>query len=497
MTEIYNNFDPKIAKALDKRLDPVNTIGDLPDPLVASNFLYEGIKVYVSSEGKDYRLKNISSVLQWVVADFTDLVVGTVNLTNGTTVLDLSLVTPSINLCDTVLINIIGGTSMTLQSILNFPNDDRPISFRVEAGKQVTFKHIDYDIATTGQIVLETGFDTTITGRAIGDEELILKKNGIAVCQWGAIQFMKASEWLTALLNVAIVDNLTTQDSNKALSAKQGYVLDQKINTKQQILQAGRKVQLVPGTTNTIINVIPESWVPLVFPSSPSASIATLTYLVQQATALVLTAIDNYRVVDLRSNPPQAGGNRGLWIVPPNLNPQSSASWICLDKETGYTGVAQYKYVDEGASGTYFFPRIKTDTLVGDDLFLNFNTDGAATSKVSVGFSLTGLYEISIDLTMNYSPAVGNKNLNGELYITNGVQLAANPINTGVVVKKVPGNHSSVVSSQRIAQFTVTYLLNVTAIATSSGFTFRLEESSNNWTDLSTQLGTIIIKKLK
>jgi hypothetical protein len=257
---LIDNFNPKIAKHLDQRLNPVDTFADLLDPTVAANFLYEGAHAYVKDVKKFYKVDDNGSALEWVLVDPEDLVIGTINITSSTFILDMSLVTPDIADCYAVQVNIVGsGTSATIQAITNFPTGDKLITFYIQSGKTVTFKHFDYDVATSDQIVLENGFDITVTGRDIGNESVTFKKHGVAVCQWDATQFMKASEWAQNLLSVTIYDGLDSTSTIMALSANQGKVLSDALDLKQDILFAGEKVELLPDTPTpgvTTINAV-------------------------------------------------------------------------------------------------------------------------------------------------------------------------------------------------------------------------------------------------
>jgi len=245
-TQIINNFDPRKATHIDERLSSVNAVTDLSDPTDPTNFLYEGAMVFVITENADYRVENVFGILTWVIQENASLVMGTLNILSSTTVLDMSLVTPAIGSCYAVEIIIISaGNSANIQSITNFPIDDKQITFYVENGKQVTFNHVDYDAATTDQIVLEDGFPMTLTGRTVGDESLTLKKHGVCVCQWDATQFMKASEWAQNLLSIAIYDDLDSTSTTEALSANQGRVLNEKINAKQDQLIEGTKIEIM------------------------------------------------------------------------------------------------------------------------------------------------------------------------------------------------------------------------------------------------------------
>ena len=128
--EIYNNFSPKIAQHIDSRFQTVTSVGALPDPTVAANFIYEGAIAYVSGTVNIfYKCVDNGVSLEWQPFLDDDLVIGDINITPATSVLDLSLVSPAIASCYAVRINIVGGTSATIQSITNMPGNDTPITF--------------------------------------------------------------------------------------------------------------------------------------------------------------------------------------------------------------------------------------------------------------------------------------------------------------------------------------------------------------------------------
>jgi hypothetical protein len=294
-----DNLNPKIAKHLDERLKTVSTFSSLPDPTVAANFLYVGAQAYVQDVDKYYKVIDNGSEYEWVLVNPEDLVIGTLNITSSTFVLDMSLVTPDISDCYAVQINIIGsGTSATIQAITNFPASDKLVTFYTQSGKTITFKHFDYDVATSDQIVLENGFDITISGRDIGNESVTFKKHGIAICQWDATQFMKASEWAQNLLSVAIYDGLDSTSTIMALSANQGKVLSDALALKQDILAAGEKIELLPDNPSpgiTTINAVARTWNNTLTPTAVGDITAFLTGLYSGAIST------EYRYVDLRN----------------------------------------------------------------------------------------------------------------------------------------------------------------------------------------------------
>ena len=404
--EIYNNFTPNIAQHIDARLATVTTVAGLPDPTVAANFIYEGAVAYVAGViNAHYKcVWNItSSLLEWVVYDVGDLVIGSLNITTATSTLDLSLVTPDITGCYAVLVNIVGGVSATIQSITNMPAADKQITFYVTAGQELDFVHFDYDVAASDQVVLENGFDMNIKGRIIGNESLTLKKHGTALCQWDATQFMKSTEWLQNLLNISIVDNLISTNTDKALSANQGRVLKDLVDTKQNTLTPGEKISLVPGGTPTspaVINHIARTWVNVTPISSTNIpDIPTL-----QSLLVAITGVsEEYRYVDARglgSNP-----NTGLWMLSPKKDPSLIANWIMLDAPTPVLGgTAIYRFLSRAFDlGNTNYPFIIDATsLKGVDLGVSFGASSILfpTEMNRIYFNSPGTYAIDFELSL-------------------------------------------------------------------------------------------------
>ena len=255
MTEIYDDLGLNKASRLDNRLEPVATFGNLLDPNLADNFLFEGTEVYVIDEKAFYyREETVTpGVYAWVLSSTPDLVIGNINILATTSTLDMSAVVPAIAECYAVNINIVGGgSSATIQSITNFPGSDKLLTFHVTAGQQVSFVHNNYSVATTDQVVLELGFDMTLNGRTIGSETLTLKKHDVALCQWDATQFMNASEWAQNLLSMTVIDDLLSTDGTVSLSANQGRILNNLIATKQDVLTFGNFLSLTGSTLDVV-----------------------------------------------------------------------------------------------------------------------------------------------------------------------------------------------------------------------------------------------------
>jgi hypothetical protein len=493
MTEIYDNINAKKAQNLDAKLQTVATVALLPDPTVVANFIYEGAICYVAGViDKHYKcvMNSDGTALEWVVLDPADLVIGTINITPGTSVLDLSIVSPAIALCYAVNINVVGGTSATIQSVLNMPGNDKLITFQVTTGQQIKFKHFDYDVATSNQIVMEVGFDKIIEGRTIGNESLTLKQHGVALAQWDATQFMKASEWAQNLLSIGLADNLTSTSTTTALTANQGRVLNNLVATKQNLLTAGQKIQLVPGTNPTdptVINALPRDWaawsgiVPIT-----TTNVNVLAWLVTLFTGTTLSVSEEYRFVDLRTV--AARPDMGLWMIPPGHDATLGANWIQLDAPRNESSI-KYSYNLEANMGTaltggqYYF-KMNPGSSVGTDIGVIWNTDGSTSIATTFGFSGIGIYEIEIDMELSIAQAnaanLAQYDIN--LYETNGPQLSTAPTTGGSIKirKSLPvlaPFGAGAINANRYANFKMAWVANVTTVGTSSGFTLQMNNN--------------------
>jgi hypothetical protein len=315
--ETQNNFSPKVAKHLDERLKSVPSVADLPNPNNANNFLYLGALAFVVNENCHYRCEADGTDKIWRKFDTDSLLQGVINIAPTDTNLDLDQLPLDVTKYDTIRINIVGGTFANLNTISNFP-ENQLLTFIVSVGKQVRFKHFDYDVATTNQIVLENGFDMTLSGRSIGDEALTLKKQGVALCQWDAVQFVKSSEWLMNLLSVTVLDNLESESTTASLSANQGRVLEAK---KQNKLVAGSRIILTELPTaqpfpTTRVSVEDPTWERITYEDFPgfvgfipSSVISDVVNLYSQS------ASNKYKYFDFRK--PSAGYNYGVYVLPP------------------------------------------------------------------------------------------------------------------------------------------------------------------------------------
>jgi len=487
-TEIYNNFSPKIAAHLDQRLAPVATAANLPDSTVAANFMFDGALVYVIDEKTHYKLDLTTHTWSKVVTE--DLQIGVLNILNSSTTLDLSLVSPAIELCGGVLINITGGNSATIQSFTNFPSDKK-ITFFAESGKVVNFVHTDYDVASVGQIVTEVGFNFALTGRLIGNDEVTFVKQDVAICQHSATQFMKSTQWAQNLLSIAIEDNLTSTSTSKALSVNQGRVLDGKIANKQDKLTAGKRISI----TGNVIDVAPALWKSL----SNTASSGLIDYAALQAFLTgFITTVDpiDYRYIDLTYTN-TFYPNWGVYCIPPGADPTVFGNWVKMSGEQRTVRHMSMGFRADGSLGASltankFFVRMLLNGKKGDTLMpMSFNTDGDPVYKVSAGFTSTGIYNIKGSVILKTTTAsevilptqdiLDNiAKLNLVVYVTDGVQSVALPSNTGVIVFKSnfhKGDYSLAGPDMSIG-VNFDFTMVVDTLGVDSAFCFALEENS-------------------
>jgi hypothetical protein len=432
--ETYNNLSLQKQAPLDAKLSPVETSSLLPDPNMVENFLFEGATIYVKAETANYRVEKdpLNGVnLIWVKQVTSDLVTGVINILASTTVLDLNLVSPPLSQCDSVLINISGtGTTATIFTITNFPDtpDDLKMPFFVQVGKQVTFKHTDYTSANAGQIVLEDGFDMTISGRNVGNEQLILTKDSTALVQYGAVQFIKKSEWATNILSIATVDNLTSTSINLALSANQGRILD---ITKQDILSVTDRMTL--DTITSVLDVKPYPWLRINLTGEYTGAWNGQLPAINANTPNFLASMDlgnensiwrfngphidviNNRYVDLRParglviNAPL---DHGLWVLPAGLDSTVSANWLCVDASTATMQVTYDLATEDlggsGVAGTDYYT-IKIDKNSGVGLLKNdivFDTLSSYPYSFKPTYrsaNNTTLYEIEYSMLLSMS----------------------------------------------------------------------------------------------
>jgi hypothetical protein len=426
-TEIYNNFNPKKAEALDERLITVVNKADLPDPKDTSNFLYLGAFAYVSSENKYYKVVNTSaatspdSTAKWVL--FTpELGVAQLNIIDLTNKLDLSKTDISIAEAKVVQINVFASISdepgaptriPVISKIENFPTTHK-ISFIVQTGRAVSFRHNDYDTAVNDQIVLENGFDLTLVGRDTGNELVTLENQNGKLCQFECVQFLKKDEWLRGLLDLSIVDNLDSFDAEKALSANAGRGLKMMIAAKQDTIMRGFGIDTT--TPSNVIQAKAPNWIRTSYTAEMAVSNTTFdsfkTNLISLTTAILN---EDYRVVD--ANQDASGTNFtyqwGIWVLPIKKEPNSFANWIRVGSPpTPKTLVCQIEIGDimygdaRGSAGAtnnqqVLRYRIDSDYKVGDDSFINYNTADSYATELQL--TRPGLYEVYLKYNIKCS----------------------------------------------------------------------------------------------
>jgi hypothetical protein len=443
--ETNNNYDLKKAASLDARLNSVETANDLISPTAVGSFLYEGATVYVKSEKANYRVeKNSSNVLVWVKQTTENLVLGVITITASTTQLDLSTCTPSIDKCFAVRIDISGGTTATLQTIINSSTKEE-IMFYVKTNQSVTFKHTDYDVANNGVIILEDGLDITITGRTVGNEMLWLQKQSTVFAQKGAVQYLKTNEWVSQALSILVEDNLYSNAVNRALSARQGKVLDE---TKQNKIIFDQNTLLEYNETSKILYKLPNTYerINITWNNTLLGNLYNFAFNVPGF--LVSIAAPQYhnkdRYVDLNFSSTGSNSlqpiNFGIWVLPANADKNLTSSWFNVQKNDSLYSV-QYNCVgsdldletDNTGSGIISVPISLNNNIGPLGSFFNFNTlQGFATKiftftpkyftgneiyelECSLSFKKVGLdpQPISLMLYENTNGLVPNTQING------------------------------------------------------------------------------------
>jgi len=471
-TEIYDNIQVNKPAPLDAKSVPVAAIGNLPNPNTATNFLYLGAEIFVTGENAKYRVEvdptNGANRI-WVKQAVVTLVAGVINIVGSDTTLNFNLVTPAIALCDTVTVNVTGvSTTASISVFLNFPVGFKKTIY-VQNGKTLTLKHTEYTSANSGQIVLEDGFDMTLTGRTVGNESITVERNGTAIVQVGATQFIKQSEWAANMLSIAIADNLTSSSTVIALSANQGKVLDTK---KQEKLTAGTGITISP-TTN-IISTSVSSWIKInyIFNSfrAAEATYDPIIFLTTSNTTTIPSIPPTYsviipdisssnRYVDLR---PSTTYNYfidgGLWLLPAGLTRTNVNNWVCIEKPAAGQPSVSYNFVAgmTTTNGTHINLPLINSIGTGVGLLERGVIWGSFSANLpgrGYSFSLTGsvipsFYEIEFRLLQsgNSTLPVLNLNTHSSTYVTSAV---LNPASSSSIDKSgVSGQVTAVVKKR-------------------------------------------------
>lgn len=449
-TEIYNNFNLKKAEPLDKRLITVVNKADLPgwhetlsvnsstNPN-SNNFLYVGAFAYVSSEDNYYK---IDSNLKWVLKNTAESELGIAEVTideNASQINLAELSTPNTTIAEVkiVKINVLGSSQIPSIFVINgFPTTHK-ITFRVQAGKAVKFMCTNYNTALPGQIILENGFDLILNGRSNGADELLtLENQNGKLCQYECVQFMTKSEWLTDIFSVNVINNLNSTDTDKALSANQGKILDAKFLTKQD------KFTIGPGISNTgdVLSAIPPNWIKLM----PITTASTEA----QFEALLLASslsVDNVNYRYLNNNVIYDNGQEipltypwGIWILPPGKSNTNILNWIQLSPPPpAKLCAAQIKLVggvNPDFTGALNFLKFKTPQGNTTELGITFNGTTSGTTPTANNFTInrSGLYEVSVKIIFQAFQSSYNhyvallKRLTFRLIATNGLTSTTN-----------------------------------------------------------------------
>jgi hypothetical protein len=432
-TEIYDNIKLNKPAPLDARLVPVNTRLDLP--AATSSFLFEGAQIYVTTEKAEYRLeKNTSNVFVWVKQSSggEGLTQGIITILPTTTQIDLTNVSPAIATCDSVVIQISGSaTTANIYKIANLPVG-QDMRFYVASGKDIVFKHTDLTTASDGALVLEDGRDIQIYGRAVGNEMLWLERNGTALVQRGATQFVGSNEWAQVIIEVGIDDNLLSVNTNRALSANQGKVLNE---TKQDKFSLSPAERLNYNATTKTLSFLPYeteaiglNWTTVQI-TAASSNVSTFLTSLNSAYTVALTSQKN-RYIDMTPNAvPNKALNFGIWFIPAGMSLGVAANWMRLSPPEGILQV-QFPLAlgDISSPSTVEYRSINFSTAGVGNLknFLTFDTIGGSGSAYSFKFTNTegadSIYEIEYNIILKNNSTVQTnmfltlyKNISGTL----------------------------------------------------------------------------------
>jgi hypothetical protein len=308
-TTIHDSLYLAKKELLDARLSPVNDVINLPTLNSTSSYIPEGATILVRNANTNYQAQrdpfNLSNLIWVNIGDTSSaMVIGTINIAPTTTTLDLSVVTPPISTCHSVIVNIIsGGINANINNIINFPSNQN-ITFYVSIGQQLIFTHTDYDAPGLNTIVIEDGFNFNMFGRADANESITLKKSANKICQVSATQYVKKSEIQQLIVGaLSIIDNLTTNDPNKALSAAQGFLLNNLLTGKMPLFNLGNHVSFSGSSAPFNLNSIP-------FKTRRVQSL-TSDFLTAAFNELLIQPVDNdyYRIY--------FNNSEGSFILPP------------------------------------------------------------------------------------------------------------------------------------------------------------------------------------
>jgi len=397
--EINNNFIPKKAASLDARLNSVINEGALPDPNIAANFIYEGAQIYTITEKTNFQAQedpdNLETLI-WVNIGSGDCCVqvniGSITVATGTGNLNMEDVVPPIATCHTVNIVITGGTTYTVNSIIDAPLG-QVIKFVTNNNFVVTFTHTDLELAGANDIVMEIGLDYVMSGRTIANESLTLVNEGSAMSQVTGEQFVSLAAFCEALagLNVTVIDALTSTSSSAALSANQGHILAEILSEKQNIFAVSGLLEWNNDGTG-----LTAAYPDFIYTTSQANIINVGTYLIS-----TFTGTTKHRLAKVLGNTLL----HGVWLLPGGKNPSIFLNWLQLSSSTNITkSYARIPITPEllvngstaEADGQYFLRLNKTNTLAFGSPNIVFNPANSDTQKVNIRLTVGKSYDVSV-----------------------------------------------------------------------------------------------------
>jgi hypothetical protein len=431
MTLIIDNFNLKKPFPLDERLTPVLNLVDLPtitdlDSLDAQ-FLHEGMTIYVVAEKSNYQIQkdpNAPLVYIWnnIGGDAAiALQVGAIDITTVTTILDLSLVTPDIATCHSVVITITDGSTAQISTITNFPANQL-ITFYAAVNDIVTFVHTEYDTPGNDAIVMEDSFNFDLHGRADGNDSLTLKLDTVKVCQWSSVQFLKRGEISALMASFAPIDDLLSTSTVNPLAANQGRILKSLIDAKADNFLIGPHLQYYGSTQPYTLESLPYNF----------KVIANNTTFSSAVNAAHTAGIDPnfFRVYYSQGE--------GSFILPPKVASKNVISntnnWIQIANGVELPKIAKYLIYPDPAlnvvAGTDYYVKFDVNTIVGDTLPIVPNSDGSSTIKVNAKLP-DGLYKLTAKINVIAAAA---KDLILTMYLTDELGSNAIPLDPSAII---------------------------------------------------------------
>jgi len=299
----------------------------------------------------------------------------------------------------------------------------------------------------------------------VGNESLTVKRHGASIAQWGATQFINKGDLSQSLLNgLAVENSLTSNSTTKSLSAFQGKILKDLVDTKQDKIVAGDHISIaVDGKT---VSSLPWVWED-VTPSFNKSDVA-LTKL----PTILTTPSKSFRLVDMRNL------DEGYWMIQPNLDPTVYANWINLDRAVSATKTARFTVAPDPSPAlviNHYNPKVLINSGIGTGVGTTFNSDGATNEKMAFSL-LEGKYNIKFKLQVTSTKL---NDLVLSMFVTNGVTTEAVGVPTVNLLKDRSQIVTSVTASSEGSYMVESYIEVGSTPGTQDGITFGLSTASD------------------